>query len=153
MLQLRAYSAVVSVSLLLSACDMYTWFDVRHSVQPVPPVQCISSALLSTPDVVKVGKSDRNAGSDYVPVELRDPATGTRHRAAIIRDSSGVTMDYAWGVGVFAHGPSPTELQQVSRQARRVLMHVRDACAPNTPDAFECIVDHQRVVSCASPAA
>ncbi len=144
---------LVPSCLLLGACDMYKWFDVRHSIQPVAPAQCIGSTLSSTRGVRKFGKWSHDQGSEYAQVELQDSTTGLWRRATVFRDSSGITVEYAWGIGVFAHGPSPAELQRVSGMARRLLTQLRNACAPDAPTVFQCVVDHSRVVSCASPAA
>jgi len=144
---------VVALACLLGACDMYTWFDVRHSLQPVPGLQCVASALAGAPGIVKVGRAP-HSGTDVLLAELQDSIGSKRRRVMITRDSSGITIDYVWSVGLLVGGrPSPVELQQVSQQAQRVLSSVRSACAPGAPDTFECIIDHSRVVSCASPAA
>ena len=148
----RRSHAVLVVASLLGACDMYRWFDVTHQVQPAPPLQCIASSLADSPGVVKVGRP-RHLGADALTAEIQDSIGSKRYRVLVTRDSSGVTIDYVWNGGLLVHGPSPAELQHVSQQARRVLSHVRNACAPGAPDTFECIIDHSRAVSCASPAA
>ena len=137
----------------VSACDLYRYFDVRNSVQPAAPFECIMSALPAIPEVAKVTKPGHSHNTDYVLVQLRDSVSGSRRGATISRDSSGVRVLYAFGVGLLTGGPSSTEIQGAAYQARRVLAHLRDACSPNAPAVFECVIDNQRVVSCASPAA
>lgn len=148
----RTFLAAVALA-SISGCDPQVNLKVQQSLQPPPQLDCLASALASSPDVVDARPMEPTSRAEGFVVTLRDSTSNDGLRRATLRrvpppDSGRVlALNFAW-VGHVRHPPL-TEEQAVTTLGRRVLSHLRTACAPNSSTEVTCVYsDLRRAQSC-----
>ena len=141
-------TALALVAMLLAnACDPLAYLYVRQPLQPAPAMDCLTAALFSSPEHVRVARVGGDPLVDRRWITLRDSTTGKNTDATIARDTTDVTVTFVWGGHKALFGPPATEVQARAALATRLLAHIRTQCAPDAPEEVECKLN-DRQVSC-----
>jgi len=139
--------------LVLTATSCNVRLGVRQALTPMASVDCLASALATSPDVVEVTKQQ----DEVFFVVLRD-STANRYawksrnwRNAGIMTSApdstrAISVHLIWSG--MKHPPAAEE-RAATAVVRRVLAHLREVCAPDSPSDVECVWDSgRRAESC-----
>jgi hypothetical protein len=129
---------------VLAGCDPRVSLAVRQRLLPAPSTDCLGAALAGSPEVVHATQLKREGGEDVFWVTLRDStAKGGERTVTVTRlappDSGGkVEFHFVWG-GL--RRPPKAQEQAAIGLGNRLLGHLRNACAPQTPTPVECDYD------------
>ena len=120
-----------------AACDPVVTMEIRQSLVPAPPADCVVNAVSSSTHVAEVKPRGEDVAVYGYWVSFRDPPETPVLTDRPAPDSTRiVTLSYMW-LEVFQ--PDRREMRLIRTAAESVLEEVRAACAPESP-ASECVM-------------
>jgi hypothetical protein len=141
-------TGLVGLALVALATDCSLHLSVRQGFEERPSPDCLADALATAPDVTEVTSRDE----ERFAVILRDSTFENGRRPAAVWGSPPgspyeIAIHFVWD-GPRRQAP-PAEERTVTTLGRRLLAHLRSACALNGPRRVECVYNSgRRAESC-----
>lgn len=117
------------------ACDPGETIQVQSTLRPVPVTGCIDSTVSASPLVSEVTSGD---GRPLVILRDAPPETpgGTMWVRALGDSAAQLSLGFLWIPNVY-NLPDSTQ-RWIARQATILMIAIRAACAPESPDDMNC---------------
>ena len=151
---LKQVLAACGLSAATMAASCTVTLDVRQALRPAPPIDCLASALQSSPDVAEVRKTQFHYGYATIDFAVYDSTAkadrGLRQKAgqrvgqlARFGDSregdrvpgDTVIVQFAWP----GRTPPPdADVRALAEVAVRVLRHAQERCRPQEGTSPAC---------------
>jgi hypothetical protein len=137
-----------AVACALTACDPYYSYRHRQVLRPAPAAECVASALRSSPLVAVVAADSTSAApksraEQRFIIAIRDSTKRGGHWDVWLEqepdsaEASAVSLTYGFMSYDTPRDAARTRLDSLSRA---LLVEVKGACAPASPDTLECRV-------------